>query len=125
MKSVKYISWFLGISMFTFGVLKFVDPFKSWYTVQILQSGLGGTAYVLGIASEIANRSTVISVLLLEKKITARLLKLVLQGASLAIVAIMIVAIYVHLIPGMPSEVLPLKFKPPVIPYPSDKPHIL
>jgi hypothetical protein len=116
MKSVKYISWFLGLSMFMFGVLKFVDPFKSWYTIQILQSGLGSIAYVMGIASEIAIGATIILAFLLQKRITAKVLRLVLLGASLAIMVTMIVAIYVHLLPSVPSEVLPLKLKAPIIP---------
>lgn len=116
MKSVKYISWFLGLSMFMFGMLKFIDPFKSWYTVQILQSGLGRMAYVLGIASEIAIGATIILVFLLQKRITAKTIRLVLLGASLAIMGIMAMAIYVHLLPNVPSEVLPLKLKAPIIP---------
>ena len=40
MKQMKIISLIPGISMFLFGIIKFVNPFKEWYEVQIFKSGL-------------------------------------------------------------------------------------
>lgn len=53
MKYSKAISLFLGLSMFRFGFLKFFDPFKGWYSVQISESGLGFGSYVMGILGEL------------------------------------------------------------------------
>jgi hypothetical protein len=40
MKTAEVTSIFLGSISLSFGVLKFVDPFKGWYSVQIESSGL-------------------------------------------------------------------------------------
>ena len=39
-KTAAIITAFLGISMFMFGVLKFIDPFKTWYVTQVTKSEL-------------------------------------------------------------------------------------
>jgi len=54
MKAVKIISTFLGFAMFMFGVLKFVNPFKGWYSVQIMNSGMNEFLYWPGITGEIS-----------------------------------------------------------------------
>lgn len=116
MKTIKYISWFLGISMLLFGLLKFVDPFKGWYTVQITHSGFGKTAYTLGIMGEIISGTIIILVLIFQKAIPLKLFRLTLLISSFSVSVMMVVAIYVHLNPNVPAEVLPLKIKQPVIP---------
>ena len=116
MKVTKFLSWFLGISMFMFGILKLVDPFKGWYAVQIFQSGLGAMAYVSGIVGEIITGLVILLGLFMEKSITAKTLRLVLLVSFMSINIMMLVAIYVHMDPNVPAEVLPLKIKYPVIP---------
>ena len=54
MKAVRIISAFLGLSIFMFGILKFVNPFKGWYSVQIMNSGMSESLYWLGIIGEIS-----------------------------------------------------------------------
>ena len=53
MTLVKALSLFLGLMSVAFGALKFVDPFKGWYSVQIASSGLPEPAFALGIGAEL------------------------------------------------------------------------
>lgn len=116
MKSNKLISGFLGVSMFVFGVLKFVNPFKSWYTVQIASSGLGSLSYVLGIAGEIVVGLVLVWSVYNHSKVPFARLRWIVLGASLIVMGMMGTGIFVHLHANVPAEVLPLKIKPPYIP---------
>lgn len=116
MKTIKYISWFLGISMLLFGLLKFVDPFKGWYAVQISHSGLGRVAYLSGIMGEIMTGGSIVLVLIFDEQMSSKTFRLLLLTSSFSVFVMMVVATYVHLHPNVPSEVLPLKIKPPIIP---------
>ena len=110
------ISLILAISLFLFGVLKFVNPFKTWYQIQILKSGLGETSYWFGIAGEIFIGLLILSTLYFRTRLSEKQFSISIIGASLAIIVMMITASYVHLQPDVPASVLPLKIKPPIIP---------
>jgi len=118
MKSSKLISWFLGIAMFMFGILKVLIPtINGWYAVQMKNSGL--KAYIpvwVGITGEIVVGLALIFSLILDKNPANKNFKIMIQLASAAILPMMATAIYVHLQPNVPAEVLPLKIKPPFIP---------
>lgn len=118
MKAIKVISWFLGIAMFMFGILKVLSPtINGWFCVQMKNSGL--EVYVpiwVGIAGEIIVGSVLIFSLMMDKNFSNKNFKIIIQLASAAILPMMATAIYVHLQPNVPAEVLPLKIKPPVIP---------
>jgi len=118
MKAIKLISWFLGIGMFLFGILKVLSPtIHGWFTVQMINSGL--VAYIpiwVGIAGEIVVGSALLLSLLIDKNLAGKKFKLIVLVASVAILPMMATAIYVHLQPNVPAAVLPLKIKPPVIP---------
>lgn len=116
MKAVKSISWFIGISIFMFGIVKFVNPFKGWYSVQITNSGLGEYSYWIGITGEIIAGLTLIISLFRRQKMAAKLFKIIIQISSATIIIIMLTGVYVHLQPNVPAAVLPLKIKPPYIP---------
>lgn len=116
MKYIKSISWFLGLSMLTFGVLKFVNPFKEWYSVQVTNSGLSEYSYWLGIAGEITVGITLIGILVYKGKISEKTFNGIVVAGSRIIIIMMIVGIFVHLQPEVPADVLPLKIKPPYIP---------
>lgn len=116
MKYIKTISWFLGISMFMFGFLKFFDPFKGWYSVQISGSGLGEVSYAMGILGELSVGLSLMGALLLREKLPPRVFYLLIAGASLLVVVIMVTGVYVHLQPSVLAEVLPMNIKPPYIP---------
>ncbi|UII23366.1 hypothetical protein [Fulvivirga ligni] len=115
-KSVKVISLFLGVSMFMFGVLKFIDPFKSWYTVQVQSSELPFPSYWAGQLGEIF--SGILFLLLVTRfhSLPAKAFKILFLMDNLLVIIMMVVAFYVHLHPNVPQDVLPLKFRPPVIP---------
>jgi|SRR6185437_9490317 len=118
MKAIKLISWFLAIAMFMFGVLKVIVPtIGGWFTVQMTNSGL--VEYIpiwVGIAGEIVVGLALIISLLIDKNLTDKKFKIIVQLASAAIIPMMLTAVYVHLQPNVPADVLPLKIKPPFIP---------
>ena len=101
--------------MFTFGILKFFQPFHGWFDTQIEQSHLPHEAIIAGKLGEM-----VVGILFLLpwllRSLTARYKALVLLFASAMLVVQMCTAIYVHLQPSVPAGVLPLGIKPPLIP---------
>jgi hypothetical protein len=109
------LSLFLGFLMFTFGFLKFLQPFRGWFDVQIQQSHLPHEAILAGKLGEM-----VTGVLFLlpwfRRSLTVKSRDRLLLIACLLLFTQMCVAIYVHLQPGVPAGVLPLGIKPPVIP---------
>jgi hypothetical protein len=109
------LSLFLGCLMLTFGLLKFLSPtIDGWFHVQIQQSHLPHAAILMGKLAEITTGS-----LFLISRFgpwQAKWGRRILLVASSSLVLEMLVAVYVHLQPGVPAEVLPLGIKPPVIP---------
>ena len=118
MKPAKLISWFLGIVMFMFGILKVIIPtIGGWYSVQMTNSGLSEFIPIwIGIMGEIVVGLALIISLVIANNFTNKIINTIIQLASAAIVPMMLTAIYVHLQPAVPAEVLPLKIKPPYIP---------
>jgi len=117
MKSLKIRSWILGIFMFMFGILKLVIPtIGSWFHTQLIASGIGDFAWPFGVGTEIITGLILLGALIFESKIPFnRFLTLIIFG-SVLVVGTMIVAVYVHLQPNVPANVLPLGIKPPFIP---------
>ena len=111
----KVLSLLLGVQMFTFGFLKYFQPFHGWFEVQIQQSHLPHEAILTGKLTEML---TGILFLLpwVWRSLTARSKDHILLVACFILFTQMAVAIYVHLQPGVPASVLPLGIKPPVIP---------
>lgn len=116
MKYTKITTWFLAVSMFMFGILKFVNPFKSWYSTQVANSGLGQVSYIMGIMGEIVVGLTLFFCLIYELRMSRKLYTFLRFFSFCAIIIIMITGIYVHLHPNVPADVLPMKIKPPYIP---------
>jgi hypothetical protein len=112
----KISTWFLALSMFMFGVLKFVHPFKGWYTLQITNSGLGELSYSMGIMGEISVGHTLFVCLIFGSRMTKKTYAFLTNISFFTIILMMFVGIYVHLNPNVPANVLPLKIKPPYIP---------
>ncbi|TDS13577.1 hypothetical protein DFQ03_2871 [Maribacter caenipelagi] len=117
-KANKIITGILGLSMFTFGVLKFINPFKYWYSTQIIKSELPfpTLSYWSGQMGEILIGLSLFFVLFFDSKTSKKNFKRIFTLSNLSIVIIMVIAFYVHLHPNVPSEVLPLKISPPYIP---------
>jgi hypothetical protein len=101
-----------------FGILKVIIPtINGWYAVQMTNNGLGEYIPIwVGIAGEIIVGLALIISLVIDKNLTTKIFKIIVQLASVAIIPMMLTAIYVHLQPNVPAEVLPLKIKPPFIP---------
>lgn len=116
MKYTKITTWFLAISMFMFGILKFVNPFKSWYTIQVTNSGLGQVSYIMGIMGEIAVGITLLVCLIHRQRISTKVYVFFTNISFFTIIIMMLTGVYVHLHPNVPANVLPLKVKPPYIP---------
>jgi hypothetical protein len=116
MKAVRAISTFIGISMFMFGIVKFVNPFKGWYSVQIMNSELGEFSYWLGLTGEISVGVLFLGSILFRERLSQKAFSLVIIAASTMEVIMMATATRVHLHSNVPANVLPLKIKPPIIP---------
>ena len=111
----KPLSLVLGSLMLTFGLLKVVNPtIDGWFTVQIQQSHLPHSAILMGKIGEIV--TGLLFLLSRFRPWQARWEERILLLACSSLFLEMLVAIYVHLQPGVPPEVLPLGIKPPVIP---------
>src|SRR5215471_2976486 len=109
------LSVVLGLLMLTFGFLKFVSPtIDGWFHVQIQQSHLPHSAILMGKITEIM--TGILFLLPRFRSWPARWEGRILLIAGASLVLEMLVAVYVHLQPGVPPEVLPLGIAPPVIP---------
>jgi hypothetical protein len=108
-RRLKVLSLLLGVLMFMFGILKFFQPF------QIQQSHLPHAAILAGKLTEMI---TGICFLLpwFWRSLTTKSKDQVLLIGCCILFTQMVVAIYVHLQPGVPASVLPLGIKAPVIP---------
>jgi len=112
----KALSLVLGVLMFMFGFLKFFQPFRGWFVIQIQQSHLPHESILAGKLTEMLI-GCLFLLPWLWRSLTAKSRDQVLLIASFILVVQMCVAIYVHLQPGVPANVLPLGIKPPVIPF--------
>jgi hypothetical protein len=111
----KLLPLFLGVLMLTFGLPKVVNPtIDGWFTVQIQQSHLPNSAIPLGKIGEIM--TGLLFLLPWFRALPERWKTRSLLLACSSLLLEMLVAIYVHLQPGVPAEVLPLGIKPPVMP---------
>lgn len=117
MKSLKIRSWILGVFMFMFGTLKLVIPtIGGWFHTQLITSGIGDFAWPIGVGTEIITGLILLGALIFAGKMDGRrFFSFIIFGSILA-VGTMITAIYVHLQPNVPANVLPLGIKPPFIP---------
>ena len=112
----KALSLFLGVLMFVFGFLKFFQPFRGWFDIQIQQSHLPHQAILAGKLGEMVT-ACLFLLPWLPRSSTAKYKDQLLLIACAMLVSQMVVAIYVHLQPQVPANVLPLGIKPPVIPF--------
>jgi len=112
---LKILTLLLGVWMFMFGFLKFFQPIRGWFDVQFQQSHLPHQLILPGKVSEM-----VVGLLFLlpwlRRSLTVRSKDQILLIACFILLIQMFVAIYVHLQPGVPAEVLPFGIKPPVVP---------
>ena len=114
-KVLKYNSLFLGTVMLMFGFLKFFNPINTWFHVQISKSGLPPLSVPMGIAAEVSIGLSLLLASFFREQI-GRLFKPIVSLASAGLIFNMTVAVYVHLQPEVPANVLPFGIKPPFVP---------
>ena len=112
---IKPLSLLLGVLMFLFGFLKFFQPFRGWFEIQIQQSHLPHESILAGKLTEMVTGALFL-LPWVWRSLTAKSKDQFLLLACLILFTQMGVAIYVHLQPEVPASVLPLGIKPPVIP---------
>lgn len=117
-KSVKIVTGILGFFMLIPGLAKLIEPFKTFiykhldiirfpfpdlmqYVVKFSEIGIGLVLIYLAFKGNTLNSS-------LRNKIF--------YLGNLSIITMMIVAVYTHLHPDVPTKVLPMEFKPPILP---------
>jgi uncharacterized membrane protein YfcA len=113
-RQIKALSLVLGVLMFMFGFLKFFEPFRGWFDIQIQESHLPHESILAGKLAEMVTGCLFLLPWL--RRSLAKSRDQLLLLACLMLVVQMCVAIYVHLQPQVPASVLPLGIKPPVIP---------
>ena len=98
-----------------FGFLKFFQPIRGWFDVQIQQSHLPHEAILAGKVSEMVG-GVLFLLPWLWRSLTPKSKDQILLIACFILFTQLGVAIYVHLQPGVPASVLPFGVKTPVIP---------
>ena len=101
--------------MFAFGFLKYFEPFRTMFDVQITKSDLPRLSIPVGKIAEMAIGLGLLLPAVFRQKFS-NLDGPIVFVASAGLVINMGVAIYVHLQPEVPARVLPLGIKPPFIP---------
>ena len=116
-KVQKILTGLLGAFMVMAGTVKFFDPFTTMFAKQIALSELPFPTLSrwAGQLGEIFAGLLLLMVMIGNKALAAQIKDKAMQLSTLLTTAIMIVAVYVHLLPSVPAEVLPLQSKPPVM----------
>ncbi|MDA0154761.1 hypothetical protein OH460_20775 [Vibrio sp. Makdt] len=116
-KVQKILTGLLGAFMVMAGTVKFFDPFTTMFAKQIALSELPFPTLSrwMGQLGEIFAGLLLLAVMIGNKALAAPIKDRAMQLSTLLTTAIMIVAVYVHLLPNVPAEVLPLQSKPPVM----------
>ena len=116
-KIQKILTGLLGAFMVMAGTVKFFDPFTTMFAKQIALSELPFPTLSrwAGQLGEIFAGLLLLMVMIGNKALAAQIKDKAMQLSTLLTTAIMIVAVYVHLLPSVPAEVLPLQSKPPVM----------
>lgn len=116
-KTKNFVTALLGGFMVMAGMAKFFLPFADIFEAQIELSGLPFPALskFAGQMGEIFAGLLYLLILTEGKFISSKLAAMILNLVTMLTVVIMSVAVYVHLSPNVPAEVLPLQSKPPVL----------
>jgi hypothetical protein len=116
-KSERLLTGLLGGFMILGGSAKFFEPFATMFGKQIALSQLPFPmlSVLAGQAGEIASGLVLLAFFVFSEKFAGALGDKIFYLTNLLIVIIMLVAVYVHLHPDVPAEVLPFQSKPPVL----------
>ncbi|GAM60434.1 hypothetical protein JCM19232_767 [Vibrio ishigakensis] len=117
MKSHKILTGILGAFMLMAGTVKFFDPFTTMFANQIALSELPFPTLSrwAGQLGEMGAGAILLLILIADSRLSDELKNLAMLATTALTTIIMLVAIYVHLLPNVPAEVLPLQSKPPVL----------
>lgn len=113
----RVLTGLLGAFMVLGGTAKFFNPFTTMFAKQIetSQLPLPELSAFAGQAGEIASGLVLLAFFVFGSRFTGVWSDRIFYLTSLLITVIMCVAIYVHLHPNVPAEVLPFQSKPPVL----------
>lgn len=117
-KSVKILTGILGFFMLIPGLAKFTEPFKTFIYEHLTRIGFpfpDVMQYVVKF-SEIGVGLALLYLVFKGSNLDCRVRNRIFYLSHLAILGMMLVAVYTHLSPNVPAEVLPFEFKPPVMP---------
>ena len=117
LKAQKILTGLLGAFLLMAGTVKFFDPFTTMFAKQIALSELPFPTLSrwAGQLGEMTAGVLLLVVMIGERKLSTELRNKAMLASTLLTTAIMVVAVYVHLLPNVPAEVLPLQSKPPVM----------
>ena len=117
-KSVKIVTGILGFFMLIPGLAKFTEPFKTFIYKHLDIIGFPFPDLMQYIVkfSEIGIGLVLIYLAFKGNTLSSSLRNKIFYLGNLSIIAMMIVAVYTHLHPDVPAEVLPMEFKPPIMP---------
>jgi len=117
-KSVKIITGILGFFMLLPGLAKFTEPFKTFIYQQLEIIGFPFPEVMQYVVkfSEIGIGLAMIFLAFRGNSLLASFRNKIFYLANLSILAMMTVAAYTHLHPEIPADILPMEFKPPVMP---------
>lgn len=113
----RLLSGLLGAFLLLGGVAKFFLPFTDMFAQQIALSHLPFPALsaFAGQAGEITAGIILLGYFIGWQRLQGPISDLFFALTTLLVVIIMLVAVYVHLHPDVPAEVLPFQSKPPVL----------
>ncbi|MRX62864.1 hypothetical protein [Maribacter luteus] len=117
-KSVKTVTGILGFFMLIPGLAKFTEPFKTYIYYHLTGIGFPFADQMQHVVkfSEVGIGILMLYLAFKGNKLSTSLRNKLFNFGNQTIVIMMIVAVYTHLHPNVPAEVLPMEFKPPIMP---------
>ena len=117
-KPVKILSAILGFMILLPGLAKFTEPFKTFILQHLTIIGFPFPELMQYAVkfSEIGVGLVLVFLAFSGQKSGPFVKRISFYTSNLIIVVMMLVAIYTHMHPNVPAEILPLEFKPPVMP---------
>nr|WP_320117452.1 hypothetical protein [uncultured Marinifilum sp.] len=116
-KSVKIITGLLGFGMLIPGIAKFFEPFKTWIyrQVSITEMPFPEIMQYFVKFGEVGVGLALLFLVIKGDKLDDSIKRKLFYLSNLTVAIMMVVAIYVHLHPDVPAEILPMESKPPYL----------
>lgn len=116
--SSKITTAILGLIILIPGLAKFTEPFKTFIYKHLELIGFPLPKFMQYIValSEIGIGLTMLYLAFKANNLSATLRNKVFYLANLTIIFMMVIAVYTHLHPKVPEAILPLGYKPPLMP---------